>query len=303
MALFKSIKTVLSKTRSAFSQSLQFLGLKTIIDEDTLEALSTLLLRADFGVETTEILLQRLKARVDQSHCEVRTALKLELAALLALAPQTFSLDTLTEPRVVLFVGVNGAGKTTSIGKLAWFLKQQRKSVLLAAGDTFRAAAVTQLQTWGERNQIPVIAQPTGSDSASVIYDAIQSASARKIDFVLADTAGRLQNKTHLMDELRKVIRVMKKLDASAPHEVILVLDASIGQNALQQMREFHAALNVTGLIITKLDGTAKAGIIFAIMTEFKCPIYFVGTGEALEDLAPFEADRFIDSLFEEEMK
>ncbi len=300
MAFFKSIKTALSKTRSAFSQGLQFLGLKTVIDEDTLEELSNLLLRADFGIATTEVILDRLKKRVDQAHCEVKTALKSELQDILNASQKDFELTSPSQPRVILFVGVNGAGKTTSIGKLAYFLKQHHQTVLLAAGDTFRAAAVSQLQTWGERNQISVIAQPTGSDSASVIFDAIQSAQAKQIDVVLADTAGRLQNKGPLMDELRKVARVIKKIDAAAPHEVILVLDASIGQNAIQQLREFHAALNVTGLIITKLDGTAKAGIVFALAQEFKLPIYFIGTGEALEDLSRFDTLSFIDSLFEE---
>jgi fused signal recognition particle receptor len=300
MAFFKSIKNALSKTRSAFSQGLQFLGLKTVIDEETLEELESLLLRADFGLATTEAILKRLKIRVDETHCEVKTALKDELQSILQNSQIPFSLDTIHQPRVILFVGVNGAGKTTSIGKLAHFLKQQNKSVILAAGDTFRAAAVSQLQVWAERNKTHMIAQATGSDSASVIFDAIQSAQAKQIDIVLADTAGRLQNKTHLMDELRKVARVIKKIDASAPHEVILVLDASIGQNALQQLREFHAALHITGLIITKLDGTAKAGIVFALAQEFNLPIYFIGTGENLEDLAQFDTLSFIDSLFEE---
>ena len=300
MVFFKSIKSALSKTRSAFSQGLQFLGLKTVIDEETLEALSTLLLRADFGIQTTETILAKLKNRVDKEHCEVKAALKAELSDILQASQKDFETDSPHQPRVILFIGVTGAGKTTSIGKLAYFLKQHKKSVLLAAGDTFRAAAVSQLQTWAERNQINMISQPTGSDSASVIFDAIQSAQAKSIDIVLADTAGRLQNKGHLMDELRKVARVIKKIDTSAPHEVILVLDASIGQNAIQQLREFHAALNVTGLIVTKLDGTAKAGIVFALSQEFKLPIYFIGTGEALEDLARFDTLSFIDSLFEE---
>ncbi len=300
MAFFKRIKTALSKTRSAFSQGLQFLGLKTVIDEETLEALSNLLLRADFGLPTTEWVLAQVKTRVDRDACDVRTALKAELSAILEASQKPFSLESPHQPRVILFVGVNGAGKTTSIGKLAYFLKQHHQSVILAAGDTFRAAAVAQLQVWAERNHISMIAQPTGSDSASVIFDAIQSAQAKQTQVVLADTAGRLQNQGHLMDELRKVTRVIKKIDASAPHEVILVLDASIGQNAIQQVREFHAALQLTGLIITKLDGTAKAGIVFALAQEFKLPIYFIGTGEAIEDLERFDAPSFIDSLFEE---
>ncbi len=271
-----------------------------MIDEDTLEALSTLLLHADFGIETTDAILAKLKARVSKEQCEIKAALKIELSEILNASQKAFEISSPHQPRVILFVGVNGAGKTTSIGKLAYFLKQHQKSVLLAAGDTFRAAAVSQLQVWAERNKINMIAQPMGSDSASVIFDAIQSAQAKQIDVVLADTAGRLQNKSHLMDELRKAARVIKKIDASAPHEVILVLDASIGQNAIQQLREFHAALNVTGLIITKLDGTAKAGIVFALSQEFKIPIYFIGTGEALEDLSRFDTLSFIDSLFEE---
>jgi fused signal recognition particle receptor len=204
-------------------------------------------------------------------------------------------------PFVILMVGVNGAGKTTTIGKLTKRFQAQGKSVLLAAGDTFRAAAVEQLQTWGERNNVPVVAQHTGADSASVIFDAVQSAQAKGVDVVIADTAGRLQNKGHLMDELSKVVRVMQKLDNSAPHEVMLVLDAGTGQNALSQVALFGEAVGVSGVTLTKLDGTAKGGVIFALAQQSALPIRFIGVGEQADDLRPFDANEFIDALFEQQ--
>ncbi|MEY2908080.1 MAG: signal recognition particle-docking protein FtsY, partial [Pseudomonadota bacterium] len=203
-------------------------------------------------------------------------------------------------PAVILMVGVNGAGKTTTIGKLAQRYKREGRSVMLAAGDTFRAAAVEQLQAWGERNQVPVIAQHTGADSASVIFDAVQSARARGVDVLIADTAGRLHNKDNLMEELKKVVRVIKKIDPDAPHEVMLVLDATMGQNAVAQAEHFKAAVDVTGITLTKLDGTAKGGVVFAIAHTLGIPIRFVGVGEALEDLRPFQAKPFVEALFDE---
>ena len=300
MAFFKSIKTALSKTTQLFKSGLSvFLGKKTI-DEDTLEALTTLLLKADLGVSTTEYLVAALQKRLAKEDLDIVSALKLELALLLQPAQKEFCLDVKAAPQIILFVGVNGAGKTTSIGKLAHHLKKEGHSVLLAAGDTFRAAASEQLTAWAHRNKLPIVAAQPGSDSASVLFDALHSARTKGIEVVLADTAGRLQNKQHLMEELKKVTRVLKKQDPNAPHEVLLVLDAGIGQNALQQVREFNAALPLTGLILTKLDGTAKAGVIFAIMQECKLPIYFIGTGEAIDQLTPFDATAFIEALFEE---
>ena len=211
---------------------------------------------------------------------------------------QPLVIDGTKKPYVILMVGVNGVGKTTTIGKLARQFQAQGKSVMLAAGDTFRAAAVEQLQVWGERNHIPVIAQSTGSDSASVIFDAMQSAAARNIDILIADTAGRLQNKNNLMDELKKIVRVMKKYDENAPHEIMLTLDAGTGQNAISQTKLFNEAVGLTGISLTKLDGTAKGGVIFAIADQFNLPIRYIGVGEKIEDLRPFNADEFIDALF-----
>src|SRR5262245_36184494 len=246
-------------------------------------------------------LTQRVRRKQLNDTAALHDALRKELLELLAPITGKFSVAVERRPFVVLVVGVNGAGKTTTIGKLAQRLKSEGKSVLLAAGDTFRAAAVEQLSRWGERNGVPVIAQGQGADSASVIFDAVRSGQARAIDVVIADTAGRLQAKTNLMDELAKIKRVMSKLDPLAPHAVLLVLDGGVGQNALSQVREFDATVGLTGLIVTKLDGTAKAGVLFAIAQQSQLPVYFVGVGETLEDLRPFVAEIFVDALLDRE--
>lgn len=300
MAFFKSIRNALAKTRSIFTGSFDFLRGKKELDESTQEQLETILLKADFGIETTEALLAKIAKRANKENEEVFTALKQELKAMLTPSAKVFELNATEKPKLILMVGVNGAGKTTSIGKLANFLKQKKYSLVLAAGDTFRAAAINQLNVWGERNHIPVVSQNHGSDSASVIFDALQSAQSKGINVVIADTAGRLQNKQHLMEELRKILRVMKKLDEAAPHELILVLDAGIGQNALKQVKEFNEIAPLTGIILTKLDGTAKGGIVFTISDQYKLPIYFLGTGEGIEDFRPFDADEFVEGLFAE---
>ena len=300
MALFKTIKDVLSKTRAVFKGSFSFLTGKTTLDEETAEKLETLLLKADFGITTTELILSQTQKRLKKDKIEVLPALKLELNQILKGHQQNLTLTKSDKPKLILMIGVNGAGKTTTIGKLTHFLKAQGLSVLLAAGDTFRAAAISQLNVLAERNKVTCVSQNQGSDSASVIFDALQSAYSRHADVVIADTAGRLQNKQDLLEELKKIVRVMKKLDETAPHEVILVLDASIGQNALLQVKEFNQAIPITGLVISKLDGTAKGGVIFAIAAEYKIPVYFIGTGESLDDLRPFDPEEFVDGLFVE---
>ena len=302
---FGRIKSGLSRTRSNLGDGLAslFLGAKQI-DEDLFEELETQLLVADVGIEATASLLKNLSDRVARKDltdpAALYSALKEELAALLQGSQAALEIPQQDNPFVILMVGVNGAGKTTTIGKLSKRFQSQGKSVLLAAGDTFRAAAVEQLQEWGSRNNVPVVAQHTGADSASVIFDAVQSAQAKGIDVVIADTAGRLQNKSHLMDELSKVVRVMQKLDTNAPHEVMLVLDAATGQNAISQASLFGAAVGVTGITLTKLDGTAKGGVIFAMAQQLQLPIRFIGVGEQADDLRPFEATEFIDALFSE---
>jgi fused signal recognition particle receptor len=304
-SFFARIKNGLSRTRSNFGDGLSnlFLGAKQI-DDDLFEELETQLLVADVGIEATANLLKNLSERVARKDLQdppaLYKALKEELAALLQGSQAPLEIPQQDSPFVILMVGVNGAGKTTTIGKLSKRFQSQGKSVLLAAGDTFRAAAVEQLQEWGARNNVPVVAQHTGADSASVIFDAVQSAQAKGIDVVIADTAGRLQNKSHLMDELSKVVRVMQKLDVKAPHEVMLVLDAGTGQNALSQASLFGAAVGVTGITLTKLDGTAKGGVIFAMAQQLQIPIRFIGVGEQADDLRPFEANEFIDALFSE---
>lgn len=297
LTMFGKLKNLLSKTRSACAQGWSKLLGKTIIDEATLEELETLLLKADVGVTTTELLLEKVKARAGEK--EVLAILKEELLALLTPCEHAFSLAPEAKPCVILLVGINGAGKTTTLAKLAHRFQNEHKKILLACGDTFRAAAIEQLITWAQRLKAPYLAQTQGADSASVIFDALQSAKSKQLDILLADTAGRLHTKSNLMDELKKIIRVLKKIDADAPHEVILVLDASTGQNALRQVKEFHQAVNLTGLILTKLDGTAKGGVVFALAEEFKLPIYFLGCGEAIDDLLPFSAQAFVDGLFE----
>ncbi len=301
--LFQRLKSGLKHTKHQLADNLAtlFLGQKQI-DDELLKKLETLLLTADLGVQTTEQILKQLTDKVARKELTDPKALFASLQELLfeMLSPHALPLtiDAAKRPYVILVVGINGSGKTTTIGKLANYLKQQGKSVLLAAGDTFRAAAIDQLKIWGERNDISVVAQQPGSDSASVIFDAVQAAKARDIDVVIADTAGRLHTQLHLMDELKKVKRVVAKLDDSAPHEVLLVLDASIGQNALQQAKQFHEAMNLTGLALTKLDGTAKGGVIFAIANQLALPIRFIGIGEAIDDLRPFDAEEFIAALF-----
>jgi fused signal recognition particle receptor len=295
--MFSKFKNFLSKTRASLSQGWAKLAGKTIIDEATLEELETLLLKADVGLQTTEYLLNALQQRPKEDK-DVLSLLKEELLKLLKPCEKTLTLDPKAQPFTILVVGVNGAGKTTSIAKLAQYFQQQQKKVLFACGDTFRAAATEQLVTWAERLNIPYMAQNQGADSASVIFDALQSAQAKHIDLLLADTAGRLHTQNNLMDELKKIVRVIKKVDATAPQEVLLVLDASTGQNALRQLKEFHQAVNVTGLILTKLDGTAKGGVVLALAQEFALPIYFVGYGEGINDLAPFSAQAFVEGLF-----
>jgi len=301
-SLWQRLKSGLSKTRGQLAEGVGnlLLGEKEI-DAQVLEDLETALLVTDVGVETTREVMDELSKRVGRRELNNTVALHQALAALLKtrLAPleQPLSIGPDRKPFVILFVGVNGAGKTTTVGKLAALLKREGRSVMLAAGDTFRAAAVEQLQTWGERNDVPVIAQRQGSDSASVVFDALQAAQARGVDVLLADTAGRLQAKTNLMEELAKVKRVVGRLDAGAPHEVLLVLDAGIGQNAVSQVREFDAAVGVTGLVITKLDGTAKAGVLFNIARQVGKPVYFIGIGEGIDDLRPFSAEAFVEAL------
>ncbi len=271
------------------------------IDDELLEELETRLLMADVGVDATTAIIKDLTQRISRQQLAdseaLFTALREDMSAILAPSSQPLAIDGSVRPFVILMVGINGAGKTTTIGKLAKRLQGEGKSVMLAAGDTFRAAAVEQLQVWGERNDIPVIAQGSGADSASVIFDALQAAQSRGIDVLIADTAGRLHTQSNLMEELKKVKRVLAKLDAQAPHEVLLVLDAGTGQNALQQAVQFHQAVGVTGIALTKLDGTAKGGIIFAIANKLRLPIRLIGVGEGIDDLRPFEAAEFVDAL------
>lgn len=277
-----------------------FLGKK--IDDELFEELEEQLLIADIGVPTTSKIIKNLTEHASRKELQdaelLYQQLKVEMADILEPVAQPLEIDSTKKPYVILMVGVNGVGKTTTIGKLARKFQAEGKSVMLAAGDTFRAAAVEQLQVWGERNHIPVVAQSTGSDSASVIFDAMQSAAARNIDILIADTAGRLQNKNNLMDELRKIVRVMKKYDETAPHEIMLTLDAGTGQNAISQAKLFNEAVGLTGISLTKLDGTAKGGVIFAIADQFKLPIRYIGVGEKIEDLREFNAKEFIEALF-----
>jgi fused signal recognition particle receptor len=301
--LLRRLKTRLARTRSSFTDGLAnlVLGRKTI-DADLLEELETLLLTADVGVEATSRIIDDLTSRVKRKELadpQVLTeVLKGQLLDILERSQTPKAAAPASVPRVILMVGINGAGKTTTIGKLARLFQDQGQAVMLAAGDTFRAAAVEQLQVWGERNHIPVISQHTGADSASVVFDALQAARSRNIDVLIADTAGRLHTKTNLMDELAKIARVMKKIDPAAPHEVFLVVDAGTGQNALNQAIQFHQTVGLTGLVLTKLDGTAKGGIVFAIAERLGVPIRYIGVGEAIEDLRPFEPREFVDALF-----
>ncbi len=292
----------LDKTGSRLRGGLldRLLGRK-VLDEELIEDLESELLMADVGVATTTALLDdlRVRAKQDNSGTGLREHLSAALVEQLAGVEQPLEIEK-KAPYVILVVGVNGSGKTTTIGKLTQQLQRGGLSVMLAAGDTFRAAAVEQLQTWGERNDVPVIAQGAGADSASVIFDAVSAARARHVDVLIADTAGRLQTQSNLMDELSKVLRVIGKLDDTAPHEVLLVLDGSTGQNALSQARQFHDAAKVSGLVVTKLDGTAKGGVLFALAHELAIPVRFIGVGEGIDDLQPFEAQAFVDALLGE---
>ena len=293
----------LSKTRSNLTDGLSTLLLgKKEIDDDMMEDLETQLIMADVGVEATTEIIDRLTKRVGRKELRdsdaLYEALIEELQDMLAVSQKPLVVDSSKKPYVILMVGINGVGKTTTIGKLAKQFQARGKSVMLAAGDTFRAAAVEQLQVWGERNNVPVVAQHTGADSASVLFDAVQAATSRGVDILIADTAGRLHNKDNLMQELEKVVRVMKKIDDTAPHEVMLVLDAGTGQNAINQTKTFLQSVGVTGLTLTKLDGTAKGGIIFALAKQFGLPVRYIGVGEKIEDLRPFNADDFTRALF-----
>ncbi len=287
----------LARTRDRLQEGFGALFSAGAIDEDALEELETILLTADVGIAASEAIVQRIREKAGGDD-DLRSLLRSELLALLQPCEQPLVPEKAgSKPFVILVVGVNGVGKTTTIGKLAHRFRAEGRSVLLAAGDTFRAAAVEQLQVWGERNNVPVVAQQAGADSAAVIFDAVESARARGIDVVIADTAGRLHNKDNLMDELSKVARVMGKVDASAPHEVLLVLDAGTGQNALSQARVFQEAVQVSGIAMTKLDGTARGGILFAVAQQLQIPIRFIGIGEQAEDLRPFSAEPFVEAL------
>ena len=303
---FGRIRDGLSKTRSGLADGLADLLLgKKEIDDDLLEDLETQLIMADVGMEATQEIMERLTGRITRKELSdsdaLFEALIEELRTMLDVAQQPLVVDSEKTPYVILMVGINGVGKTTTIGKLAKQFQNRGKSVMLAAGDTFRAAAVEQLQVWGERNDVPVVAQHTGADSASVIFDAVEAAKSRNVDILIADTAGRLHTKDNLMQELEKVVRVMKKLDDTAPHEVMLVLDAGTGQNAINQCKQFLQAVGVTGLTLTKLDGTAKGGIIFALAKQFEIPVRFIGVGEGIDDLRPFNADEFTRALFKQD--
>jgi len=300
--LFSRLKQGLSRTRGSLTENITGTFSGKTINTHSLEEIEDTLIMADIGVDATGRIIDDLKQRLSRKNLKdanaLYNALRENMSAILQPCDNALSIPDGVKPFVILVAGVNGAGKTTTIGKLAKHLQQAGQSVMLAAGDTFRAAAVEQLQTWGERNNIPVIAQSQGADSASVIFDALESAKAHNIDVLIADTAGRLHTQTHLMDELKKVIRVLKKIDANAPHETLLVVDAGTGQNALNQAVQFNEAINLSGICLTKLDGTAKGGVIFSIAQKLKLPIRFIGVGEGIEDLRVFDANEFIDALF-----
>ncbi|WP_455217591.1 signal recognition particle-docking protein FtsY [Kaarinaea lacus] len=300
--LFARLKSGLSRTRHGFTDGLAdlLLGKKTI-DDDLLDEIETLLLTSDVGVEATQEIVSDLTNRITRNQLTdadaLFAALRDDMAAILSPVSRPLEIDAQCQPYVILMVGMNGAGKTTTIGKLARRFQAEGKTVMLAAGDTFRAAAVEQLQEWGRRNDIAVVAQQSGADSASVIFDAVQSAKSKGIDVLIADTAGRLHTQSNLMEELKKVRRVVTKLDDSAPHEVMLVLDAGIGQNAVVQAEQFRDAVGVSGITLTKLDGTARGGVIFAVAKRLGIPIRFIGVGESIEDLRPFQPEEFVDAL------
>ncbi|MDQ2696093.1 MAG: signal recognition particle-docking protein FtsY [Pseudomonadota bacterium] len=300
--MLSRLRQRLSRTRAGLFDGLAdlFLG-KKAIDDEILEELETRLLLADVGVDATAHIVGRLTERVSRRQLKdidaLLAALREEMLAILAPCSRPLVIDAARRPFVILMVGVNGVGKTTTIGKLARHLQDDGRSVLLAAGDTFRAAAVEQLQVWGERNRVAVIAQHSGADAAAVVFDAAQAAQARGVEVLIADTAGRLHTQANLMEELKKVKRVVAKVDPSAPHEVLLVVDAGTGQNALNQALQFHQAVGVTGIVLTKLDGTAKGGIVFAIARRLGLPIRYIGVGEGVEDLRPFDAGEFVAAL------
>ncbi len=302
---FSRLKKGLLKTKQNLGSGFSSIFSGKKIDDELFEELETQLLTADLGVDTTVKLIDGLTKAADRKQLKDGDALyeilKQDMAKMLEQAEKPLEFPAEKKPFVILMVGVNGVGKTTTIGKLAKQFQSEGKSVMLAAGDTFRAAAVEQLQVWGERNEIPVIAQHTGADSASVVFDALQAAKARNVDILIADTAGRLQNKAHLMTELEKIGRVMKKLDVDAPHEVMLTIDAGTGQNAISQVDLFNQAMGLTGITLTKLDGTAKGGVIFAVADKFNIPIRYIGVGEGIDDLRTFNSGEFIDALFTQE--
>lgn len=302
LSLFQRLKQGLSKTRNNLTLGLASLFTSNkVVDDDLLEEVETLLLTADVGIEPTQAIIKQLKQQVVKhkikTTTELYTLLKQNLQQLLQNVEQPLVITDGNKPFVILMVGVNGAGKTTTIGKLARRFQAEGKSVMLAAGDTFRAAAVEQLKVWGERSNISVVAQHDKADSAAVIFDALQSARAKNIDVLIADTAGRLNTQSHLMEELKKIKRVIQRLDEHAPHEIMLVLDASVGQNALNQAKQFHAAVGVSGITMTKLDGTAKGGIIFAVAHQMGLPLRFIGVGEQVDDLRVFNAEQFTEAL------
>ncbi|MDC1541545.1 signal recognition particle-docking protein FtsY [Candidatus Pseudothioglobus singularis] len=297
-----SLKERLFKSKKKLGDGLSSLVIgKKKIDEDLLEELEMLLIGSDIGIQTTDKVIEVVRKKASRKELKDEDSLyqliKEELESLLI--KESLLQPSSNNPFVILVVGINGAGKTTTIGKLAKLFQGEGKSVMLAAGDTFRAAAVEQLQVWGERNDIPVIAQKTGADAASVVYDAYQSAIAKDIDILIADTAGRLHTQDNLMQELEKIKRVLKKHNEDAPHETLLVIDGGSGQNAIQQANEFHKSINLTGLAITKLDGTAKGGVLFSISDSLQLPIRYIGVGEAIEDLKPFNAKDFVNALFD----
>ncbi len=301
--LFQRLKQRLGRTRGSLTEGLARLVLgKKVIDDELLEEIETRLLLADVGAEATARIITDLTARARRKQLgdaeALLAALKEDMHAILAPCSAPLVIPAETRPYVILMVGVNGVGKTTTIGKLAKKFQADGLSVMLAAGDTFRAAAVEQLETWGERNGVAVVAQARNADPASVVFDALQAAKARRIDVLIADTAGRLHTQANLMEELKKIKRVLGKLEPSAPHETMLVIDAGTGQNALNQARQFHEAVGLSGISLTKLDGTAKGGIIFAIAEQIKLPIRFIGVGEGIDDLRPFDAGDFVEALF-----
>lgn len=302
--VFTALREKLGRTRSSIAGGLAtLLRGRRKIDDELLEELETLLISADVGIDASMRIINDISTQVKRNRLSdpqaLQKVLKSELLQILQQTSQQEKQPLCGKPRVILMVGINGAGKTTTIGKLAKRFQNDGQRVMLAAGDTFRAAAVEQLQAWGERNEVAVIAQHTGADSASVIFDALEAATARGVDVLIADTAGRLHTKSNLMDELKKIVRVIKKIDPDAPHEAMLVVDGGTGQNALQQAIHFNQAVSLSGVTITKLDGTAKGGILFAIADKLQIPIRYIGVGEGIDDLRPFDAVQFVDALFE----